>query len=131
MQDLVNQMENYVSIESQNGISTVELMMELEDPFGQFQGTVIRIDHYDTHPHSFNILLMTPTESANAELTAHLPSLLKTLQTKLENFQINLLPPAYTKLEESKLARKVDRASKGEKKEERKTREIERNPFLN
>ena len=131
MQDLVNQMENYVSIESHNGIATIELMMELEDPFGQLQGTIIRIDHYDTHPHSFNILLMNPNETVVNALTAHLPSLLKALQTKLEYFQINLLPPAYPKLEETKSTRKVDKTYQGEKKEERKTRKIERNLFLN
>jgi len=116
MQDLLSKMENYVTLESHNGISTIELMVELEDPFGQLQGTIIRIDHYDTHPHSFNILLLNPKTSALDELTAHLPSLLKGLQTKLENFQINLLPPAYPKLEKSKSTDPTARVFKGEKK---------------
>jgi len=126
MQDLLSQMEHYVTLESHNGISTVELMVDLEDPFGQLQGTIIRIEHYDTHPHSFNVLLLNPNASALDELTAHLPSLLKDLQSKLEHFQINLLPPAYPKLEKSKSTDPASRVFKGEKKEKQKTQRIER-----
>lgn len=131
MHDLVNQMDNYITLESNNGISTIELQVETADPHSLFQGTTVRIDHYDTHPHSFNIQLSSAIAPAVEELTAHLPSLLKALQSKLENFQIHLLPPAYSKQPTSKSIKKVGKSSKEEKKEEGKTRKIERNPFLN
>lgn len=131
MEELLNHMENYISIESQNGVSTTELILELPDPYGQFHGTVIQIDHYDTHPHSFNVLLMSPDTTAVDDLTAHLPTLLKALQTKLEHFQVNLLPPAFTKYEKPESLRKINQTERGEKKGEQKTEKIERNPFLN
>ncbi|WP_420422047.1 hypothetical protein [Simkania sp.] len=131
MEELLSQMEHYLSIESQNGVSSTELTLELPDPYGQFHGTVIQIDHYDTHPHSFNVLLMSPDASAVDDLTAHLPTLLKALQTKLEHFQINLLPPAFTKYEKPESLRKINQTARGEKKGEQKTQKIERNPFLN
>jgi len=128
MEDLLNQMEHYLSIESQNGVSTTELTMELPDPYGQFHGTVIQIDHYDTHPHSFNVLLMSPDASAVDDLTAHLPTLLKALQTKLEHFQINLQPPAFTKYEKPESLRKVNQIAKGEKKEQQKSQKVKEIP---
>jgi hypothetical protein len=74
---------------------------------------------------------MSPDTTAIDDLTAHLPTLLKALQTKLEHFQINLLPPAFTKYEKPESLRKINQTERGEKKGEQKTQKIERNPFLN
>lgn len=131
MQDLLSKMEDYVTLESRNGVSTIEMHVELSDSSSLLQGTEIRIVHYDTHPHSFNIELANPTQSAVDELTAHLPALLKCLQAKLEHFQIHLLPPAFPKLPPKSSSRKVGKAGSLEKKSEKKSKKIERNPFLN
>lgn len=124
MQDLINKMEGYISTESQNGIATVEFQMNLEDPYGHFHGTTIRIDHYNTNPHSFNILLTNPNQSAVEELTTYLPNLLKILETKLENFHIALLPPAYPKLEKIACMRKANKTLKGETKGKQKLKQL-------
>ena len=128
MEELLSQMEHYLTIESQNGVSSTELLLDLPDPYGQFHGTIIQIDHYDTHPHSFNVLLMSPDASAVDDLTAHLPSLLKALQTKLEHFQVNLLPPAFTQYEKPESLRKTQLIAKEEKKEQQKTPKVKEIP---
>lgn len=131
MEHLLNEMENYISIKSQTEVATIELQMNLKDQYEQFHGTTIRIDHYHSDPHSFHVLLTNPNQSAVEELTASLPTLLKTLETKFADFQINLLPPSYPKIEKTKFTQKIDKALREKKKIEQKTRQIERNPFLN
>lgn len=95
MTELLQKMADYVTLESKKGISTIELTVNLAN--SPFQGTGIRVDHYDTAPHSFNIELSHSQESVVNEFTLQLPTLLKALQTRLENFQIHLLPPSYAK----------------------------------
>jgi len=124
MDELLNQMEHYLHIESQNGISTIELEVNLSDPDSIFQGVLLTIDHYDTHPHSFNIRLSHSAQLAVDELAAHLPSLLKSLEAKLTDFQINLMPPSYRSQFEEKKVRTSPKSERLEKEKRPKIKEI-------
>ena len=72
--------------ESTNGISRTTVTLEMQG------GIEIQIDHYDTHPHSFNIEL-AGSPAAVLAMSAHLPSLLSNLEKRLPTFEIRLLSP--------------------------------------
>lgn len=131
MQALADKMGEHITVESQNGVSTIELEIDLSDTDSMFQGTQIIIEHYDTHPHSFNIQLLSPIQSTVDEFKVQLPALLKAVQTKLETFHIHFLPPAYPNLPSSKSRHKIEKTGKGRKQSNKKTAETGKNPFLN
>src|SRR3990167_992227 len=57
MNDLLEKMVDFIEIESQNGISTTTILIEMENSNSHFHHSQIIIEHYDTAPHSFNIQL--------------------------------------------------------------------------
>jgi hypothetical protein len=90
MQELFEQMVDCIQLESEKGISTTTVMIEMENSL--FDGSEIMIKHYDTAPHSFTIQL-GGSSSAVTDFQLHLPTLLAALQGRFDTFQINLLPP--------------------------------------
>lgn len=92
MQALLDKMADYVKLESDNGIQVTTVSIEMGDESSLFNGSEIRIDHYDTAPHSFNIQLSGNPEAVDT-FTQHLASLQTALTERLEHFHIELLPP--------------------------------------
>ncbi|MBF5059374.1 hypothetical protein [Candidatus Neptunochlamydia vexilliferae] len=111
MAALIDKMANFVQLESKKGISTTTVSIGMEGSI--FDGSEIVIDHYDTHPHSFNLQLVGNPEAMEA-FSAHLSSLHASLlaHQPLQGFQIHLLPPVIG--EKSKLY------ARGRSKEEKK-----------
>ena len=92
MRALMNKMADFIQMESNNGISTTTVSVEMEEGLSAFNGSEIRIDHYDTAPHSFNIELSGNPEAVDI-FAQHLASLQTALQERLEHFHVELLPP--------------------------------------
>ena len=112
MQELFEKMVDFIQLESEKGISTTTVMIEMED--SPFNGSEITIKHYDTAPHSFTIQLSGSSE-AIADFHLNLPALLEALQVRLETFQINLLPPYLNEFKTQsgvKKGKKVDKLRK-------------------
>jgi len=108
---LIDEMANYVKIESENGISKTTVTIGMEGSV--FEGSEVVIDHYDTAPHSFNLQLMG-TPEAQELFTTHLNALQVSLNAHqaLKNFQVNLLQPI--------LSEKSDLYARGLSKSEKK-----------
>ncbi len=92
MRALLDKMADYVQLESHNGVSTTTVSVEMKEGLSCFNGSEIRIEHYDTAPHAFNIQLTGNTEAVEI-FAQHLASLQVALQQRLEHFHIQLLPP--------------------------------------
>ena len=92
MNALIDKMADFIQTESQNGISTTTISIDMKEGMSLFHGSEVRIDHYDTAPHSFNIRLSGNPEAINA-FQQHLASLQIALQQRLEHFHIALLNP--------------------------------------
>ena len=92
MAALVDKMVHFIKLESQKGVDTTTVMIDIEGSV--FNGSEIIIDHYDTAPHSFNLRLSGQTEAVDL-FNANLASLQTSLQTcpALAKFQIHVLPP--------------------------------------
>jgi len=104
LHDLIAQMCDYVLIEENNGISTTTVTLNLDES-SIFNKTELVITHYDSAPHSFNLLLMG-TEEAVTALTTHINTLEIALKQKLPAFQINLKTPELKKKERALEKRK-------------------------
>jgi len=92
MRTLVEEMANYVLIESDNGISTTTVEVGKEGSV--FDGTIVEVEHYDTDPHSFNLRMMGSPE--NLEMfSANLKTLERALKAHetLKGFHVRLLTP--------------------------------------
>ena len=89
---LVEKMANFILVESQNGVTTTTVIVEMEGSV--LDGAQIVLDHYDTAPHSFNLQLSGNPEGLNL-FTANLAALQASLQNHqaLQGFQIHILPP--------------------------------------
>ncbi|QVL58041.1 MAG: hypothetical protein KFB93_02880 [Simkaniaceae bacterium] len=89
---LVEKMANFIQVESQNGITTTTVMVEMEGSI--LDGSQIVINHYDTAPHSFNLQLSGSPEGIDL-FAANLASLQTSLQTHqaLQGLQVHILPP--------------------------------------
>ena len=109
---LVEEMADYVTMESFNGIS--KTTVEIGKEGSLFAGTLIEIDHYDTAPQSFNLQLIGSPESVELFLK-HLGALQLSLNAHemLKQFEVHLMSPIL-KTELAKLN------SRGKSKEERK-----------
>lgn len=92
MTELVETMTHFIKIESENGVSTTTVFVEIEGSV--FDGSQIIINHYDTAPHSFNLEL-SGTPEAIELYTANLAALRHSLHSheSLKSFQIELLHP--------------------------------------
>lgn len=92
---LMEKMANFIQVESQNGITTTTVMVEMEGSV--LDGSQIMINHYDTAPHSFNLKLSGSPEGVDL-FAANLASLQASLQTHqaLQGFQVHILPPTLT-----------------------------------
>ena len=92
LSSLIDEMANYVMIESENGVSktTVEIGME----GSIFEGAKLELDHYDTAPHSFNLQL-SGTLDATKQFLANLGSLQTALENReaLRGFNVRILDP--------------------------------------
>ena len=95
MNALIDKMADFIQTESQNGISTTTVSIDMKEGMSLFHGSELRIDHYDTAPHSFNIQLSGNPEAIDA-FQQHLASLQTALQQRLEHFHIALLNPVLT-----------------------------------
>lgn len=95
MHELMEKMAHFVKVESQNGVATTTVFVEMEGSI--FDGSQIVIDHYDTAPQSFNLQLSGSPEAADL-FAANLAALRTSLQTHhvLKGFQIQLFPPVLT-----------------------------------
>lgn len=132
MQELATSLDNWIVLEQNKGVSTIEIQLEgkgkgEENTF--LEGTTVRIEHYDTHPHSFNIQLFNQAPSIVLDLTTQLPTLLQALQHRLPHFHIHLLPPAYPALSEIKGSSKLDKSVKRSETERQKKQSVKRNSF--
>ncbi|MCB1108011.1 MAG: hypothetical protein KDK76_07955 [Chlamydiia bacterium] len=122
---LVDEMAEYVKVESKNGISKTTVTLGLENSI--FNESEIVIDHYDTAPHSFNLQLLGSPE-AQQFFISHLGSLQSALGAyeSMKSFQVNLLPPA--------LVDKPDLYTRGLSKEKKKKivkfKSSQKNDFL-
>jgi len=110
MSALIEKMANYVIHESQKGVSTTTVVVEMDG--SPLDGMEVVLDHYDTAPHSFNLHLSGSPEAQDL-LTANLTSLQASLQTHqaLQGFQVHILPPT--------LSEKSDLHDRGKKVKER------------
>lgn len=92
MHELMEKMALLIKVESQNGVSTTTVFVEMEGSL--FNGSQIVIDHYDTAPQSFNLQLGGSSEAVDL-FTANLAALRTSLQAheSLRGFQIQLFPP--------------------------------------
>ncbi|MCB1085308.1 MAG: hypothetical protein KDK60_04325 [Chlamydiia bacterium] len=117
--DFIEQMANYIKIESDNGISSTTIKVSLGDSV--LDGCEIHIDHYDTAPHSFNLQLMGSPEAVDL-MNAQLSALQTSLNTHeaLKGFQVHLFRPILS--EKSELFRRGQRRS--EKRKEAKVKKI-------
>ncbi len=114
---MIHQMADYLVAKSQQGISHMEVILS-KDHFPSFiHETKILIDHFDTHPHSFNIQLLNPNIQTLKEMQNHLGSLILALNNSLPAFEIHLLPPAHIPLNLS-LSERKNQKRKNEKKVE-------------
>lgn len=95
MHELMEKMTHFVKVESQNGVATTIVFVEMEGSV--FDGSQIVIDHYDTAPQSFNLQLSGSPEAADLFVT-NLAALRTSLQTHqvLKGFQVQLFPPVLT-----------------------------------
>ncbi|MCY3975474.1 MAG: hypothetical protein OXF02_08055 [Simkaniaceae bacterium] len=93
--DLVARMANYLCIASKEGVSKVEMTLHTDDLHSPFHNTIVRIEHYDTCPCSFNISLENPDATAVALLSAAVPSLCQALKDTLPRFVIRIAPPCH------------------------------------
>lgn len=95
MTDLMEKMANFILVESQNGITTTTVFVEMKGSV--LDGAQIIMNHYDTAPHSFNLQLSGSPESLEL-FTAHLASLQSSLETHqaLQGFHVHILPPTLT-----------------------------------
>jgi hypothetical protein len=95
MHELIEKMAYCVKVESQKGVTTTTVFIEMEGSV--FNGSQVVIDHYDTAPQSFNLQLSGSPEAADL-FAANLAALQASLQTHqtLKGFQIQLFPPALT-----------------------------------
>lgn len=78
MTHLVEKMANFVLIESQNGIRTTTVILNMEG--SSLDGTHLIMDHYDTAPHSFNLELSGSPENIDL-FSAQLAMLKSALET--------------------------------------------------
>ncbi len=89
---LVEEIADYVQIESKNGISKTTVKVGMAGTV--LEGSTIELDHYDTAPHSFNLLL-SGTPEAQELFLAHMGTLQVSLSAHeaLKGFQIHILQP--------------------------------------
>lgn len=108
--NLMEKMANFILVESQNGITTTTVIVEMEGSV--LDGAQIIMDHYDTAPHSFNLQLSGSPEGIDL-FTAHLTTLQSSLETHqaLQGFHVHILPPT--------LNEKSDLYLRGKEKKER------------
>ncbi len=111
MSMLIDKMANFVQLESKKGISTTTVSIGMEGSV--FDGSEIVIDHYDTHPHSFNLQLVGNPEAMEV-FAANLASLQASLASHqpLQGFQVFVLPPV--------IGEKTKLYARGRSKEEKK-----------
>jgi len=96
MSALLDKMADFIQMESHNGISTTTVSIDMEEGLSLFNGSEIRIDHYDTAPHAFNLQLSGNLDAINT-FAQHLTSLQVALQQRLEHFHIEILPPVLSR----------------------------------
>lgn len=92
MAELMETMAHFIKLESENGVSTTTVFVEMEGSI--FDGSQIIINHYDTAPHSFNLELSGSPEAIEL-YAANLAALRHSLHNheSLKSFQIELLRP--------------------------------------
>ncbi len=108
---LVEEMADYIKIESENGVSSTTVKVGMTGT--ALEGSMIKLDHYDTAPHSFNLQL-SGTPEAQELFQAHIGTLQVSLNAHeaLKGFQIHVLQPI--------LSEKSDLFNRGRTKEEKK-----------
>lgn len=111
MTSLVEEMADYIKIESENGVSKTTVKVGM--PGTALEGSTIELDHYDTAPHSFNLQL-SGTPEAQELFQAHIGTLQISLNAHeaLKGFQIHVLQPV--------LNEKSELFTRGRTKEEKK-----------
>jgi len=111
MASLVEEMADYVKIESENGVSKTTVKVGMAGT--ALEGSMIELDHYDTAPHSFNLQLSGTPEAQELFLT-HMGALQASLSAHeaLKGFQIHILQPV--------LSEKSELFNRGRTKEEKK-----------
>jgi len=108
---LVEEMADYIKIESENGVSKTTVKVGMAGT--ALEGSTIELDHYDTAPHSFNLQL-SGTPEAQELFQAHIGTLQMSLNAHeaLKGFQVHILQPI--------LSEKSELFNRGRTKEEKK-----------
>ncbi len=108
---LVEEMADYIKIESENGVSKTTVKVGMTGT--ALEGSTIELDHYDTAPHSFNLQL-SGTPEAQELFQAHIGTLQLSLNAHeaLKGFQVHILQPI--------LSEKSELFNRGRTKEEKK-----------
>ncbi|MDJ0651634.1 MAG: hypothetical protein QNJ27_01285 [Simkaniaceae bacterium] len=120
MTDLLEKMANFILVESQNGITTTTVFIQMKG--SAFDGAQIIVDHYDTAPHSFNLQLLGSSECLNL-FTTHLATLQNSLKTHqaLQGFQVHILPP---RLNENRTCTQEEKDKKTRSQPQKSSKEI-------
>lgn len=90
VQDLIHVMSDVIMIEKNKGISRSEIHLEMLSADSPFKGGVLFVDHYDTHPHAFNIDLFVEQTSGQALFNDNIANLEGHLKAAFPLFEFNL-----------------------------------------
>lgn len=88
--DLFERMVGLITVEQSKGVSTTTVKISL--PGTVYHGSEIKLDHYDTAPHSFNIQLIGSPEAIKS-FTANFDDLAAAFRGGKFAFTVNLLEP--------------------------------------
>lgn len=104
VQDLIHVMSDVIMIEKNKGISRSEIHLEMLRSDSPFKGGVLFLDHYDTHPHAFNIDFFVEQVSGQAlfndniaHLEGHLKAVFPSFEFNISKAGFNTTTMAYTK----------------------------------
>lgn len=101
--ELFERMVGLITVEQLKGVSTTTVKISL--PGTVFHGSEIKLEHYDTAPHSFNIKLIGSPEAVKS-FTANFEALSAAFRGGKYAFEVNLLRPELASKERHLIQRK-------------------------